>query len=218
MPLGQAGIHSFRRKDAVNSFLGEGLALVGIKRSEGYCPSCGQAVDTYSVEKEGAIEVRCSSCSFPVGVVKGQALQGLACVAIADDDRLFRTLLTDLLMERGLAEQVIPCESGTEFLTVAAERISQGLPIKLAILDIVMEHLDGVSTALALRAFESGLKVTQPIPILFLSGVPSDSTLKGIMNQYQPALYLNKGTDAIPDKLGPRLEQLIGYLLQGKRE
>jgi len=149
--------------------------------------------------------------------VKGPALQGLACIVIADDDRFFRTLLTDLLKERGLAQQVIPCESGTEFLTVAAERISQALPIKLAILDIIMEHLDGVSTALALRAFERGLKAAQPTPILFLSAVPSDSALKSIISQYQPALYLNKGSDAIPDKLGPRLEQLIGHLLQREK-
>jgi hypothetical protein len=61
------------------------------------------------------------------------------------------------------------------------------------------------------------LKVTQPTPILFLSAVPSDSALKDIVNRYQPALYLNKGSDAVPDKLGPRLEQLIGYLLQREK-
>jgi CheY-like chemotaxis protein len=155
-------------------------------------------VDAYSVEKEGAIEVRCSLCFFPIGVMKGESLRGLACIMITDDDRFFRTLLSDVLKERGLAQKVIPCESGAEFLALAAERISQNLPIKLAILDIVMTQLDGVATALALRAFERGLKTAQPIPILFLSVVPSDDTLKSIISQHQPALYLNKGSDASP--------------------
>ncbi len=186
----------------------------GLNQSRAYCPSCGQTVDAYSVEKEGAVEVRCSLCSFPIGVMKGESLQGLSCIMITDDDRFFRTLLADILKERGLAQKIIPCESGAEFLALAAERISQNLPIKLAILDIVMTHMDGVATALALRAFERGLKTAQPIPVLFLSAVPSDATLKSIISEHQPALYLNKGSDASPEKLLPRLEQVIGYLIQ----
>ncbi len=185
--------------------------------SRGYCPSCGQTVDAYSVELEGAVEVRCALCAFPIGVVKGHSLHGLSCITITDDDRFFRTLLTDLMKERGLAQRVIACETGTEFLTVATERINQNLPIKLAILDIVMPNMDGVSTALALRAFERGLKTAAPIPILFLSAVPSDAALKKVINENQPALYLNKGSDSAPDKLLSRLEQLIGYLVSREK-
>ena len=188
------------------------------EQPQGYCPSCGQNVATYSVKKEGALEVRCGSCSFPIEVVKAQPPQPLSCIMITDDARTFRTLLAEVLKERGLAEKIITCESGTEFLTLAAERISQKLPIRLAILDILMDNLDGVSTALALRAFEKGLKVTRPTPILFLSGVPSDASLKNIIRDHQPALYLNKGTDATREKLGSRLEQLIGYLAQKEQK
>lgn len=193
--------------------------MAGTRQPQGYCPSCGQDVETYSVEKEGAVEVRCGSCSFPIGVMKGKGTspQGLPCIMIADDARTFRTLLADVLKDIGLAERVIACESGTEFLSLAVERISKGLPIKLAILDIVMENMDGIATALALRAVEKGLKVAQPIPILFLSSVPSDDTLKNLMREYQPALYLNKGVDSTRDKLGPRLEQLIGHLFQKEK-
>lgn len=206
------------REPRVNDFSEEGFPLAATKQPQGYCPSCGQDVETYSVDKEGLIEVRCGACSFPVGIVTGQSLQGLPCIMIADDSQTFRTLLTEVLKGRGLAQRVIACESGGEFLAQAAERINQKLPTKLAILDILMEGLDGVSTALALRAFEKGLKVAQPIPILFLSGVPSDDNLKKIMREHQPALYLNKGSDATRDKLGARLEQLIGYLIQRERK
>ena len=58
------------------------------------------------------------------------------------------------------------------------------------------------------------LKTAQLNPILFLSAVPSDATLKSIISEHQPALYLNKGSDASPEKLLPRLEQVIGYLIQ----
>jgi CheY-like chemotaxis protein len=75
---------------------------------------------------------------------------------IADDDRFFRSVLVDLLNERGMTTTVIAAESGPHFLTLAVERFRQNLPIKLAILDIIMDPLDGISTALALRAIENG--------------------------------------------------------------
>ncbi|MBI3988259.1 MAG: hypothetical protein HY347_01440, partial [candidate division NC10 bacterium] len=53
----------------------------------------------------------------------------------------------------------------------------------------------------------------KPTPVLFLSAVRCDDTLRRLIARCQPALYLNKGTDSRPDKLGPRLEKVIGYLL-----
>jgi CheY-like chemotaxis protein len=137
---------------------------------------------------------------------------------IADDDRFFRTLLDDLLHERGLTANVVPCESGTTFLAAAAERFRQELPIKLAILDIMMEPIDGIATAFALRALETGLKVPQPTPILFLSAVRSDDNLVRLIGRCHPALYLNKGSDSTPERLGPRLERVIWYLLEQGRK
>jgi CheY-like chemotaxis protein len=88
---------------------------------------------------------------------------------IADDDMFFRSVLTDLLSERGMATDVIAAESGAHFLALAVERFRKNLPIKLAILDIIMQPLDGVTTAMALRAVEQGMNITQPTPVLFLS-------------------------------------------------
>jgi len=123
----------------------------------------------------------------------------------------------DLLVGQGLAQKVISCESGAEFLTVATGRLLQGLPIKVALLDIIVEPSVGIATAVAVRAFEKALKVTQPIPILFLSAVPFDSSLKTALGQNQPALYLNKGSDAVPEKIGAWLARVIEYLLQWER-
>jgi CheY-like chemotaxis protein len=182
-----------------------------------YCPSCGEQVYTYTVVKDGAVEGRCSSCGFPLGAEESHPLRGVDCILIADDDPFFRSLLADLLVERGLTANVIPCESGATFLTVATERFLQGLPNKVAVLDIIMEPLDGISTALALRALEKGLKVARPTPLLFLSAARYNDNLKKLISRCQPALYLNKGSDSTPDRLGPRLEKVIGYMLQQGR-
>jgi CheY-like chemotaxis protein len=136
---------------------------------------------------------------------------------IADDDQFFLSFLTDLLIQRGLTDHVIPCESGTKFLTAATERLRQEPRGVLVILDIMMEPMDGIVTALALRAVERALSLAQPTPILFLSAARYE-TLSRQISRCQPAMYLNKGMDSTPDKLGPRLEKVIGYLLtQGRR-
>jgi CheY-like chemotaxis protein len=179
-----------------------------------YCPSCGEQVYTYTVVKSGALEVRCSSCGLALGAEASHPLRGVDCILIADDDRFFRTLVADLLVDRGLTANVIACESGATFLTLATERLLQGLPNKVAILDILMEPLDGLATAVAYRALEQALKVGRPTPLLFLSAVRYNETLKQAISHCAPALYLNKGADATPDKLGPRLERVLGHMLQ----
>ncbi len=183
-----------------------------------YCPSCGERVYTYTVLKEGVVELRCSPCGFPVTLVQGPSIRSLDCIIIADDNRFFLTFLADLLVERGLTENVISCESGAKFLISSTERLHQGLPNPLAILDIIMEPMDGITAAMALRAVEQGVGAARPTPILFLSGARYDETLSRLIAHCQPALYLNKGSDTTPDKLGPRLEKVIGYLLaQGRK-
>ena len=183
-----------------------------------YCPSCGEGVYTYTVQRETGVELRCSSCGLSLSLESARPVQALDCIMIADDDRFFRTLLADLLRERGLSNNVIPCENGTTFLTVAAERFHESLPIKLAILDIMMEPMDGIATAFALRALESGLKVPNPTPVLFLSAVRSDENLTKLIGRCHPALYLNKGLDTTPERLGPRLERVITYLSEQGRK
>ena len=179
-----------------------------------YCPSCGMHVSTYSVPRPAGIEIRCAPCGLPLSLEATPPLRGLACIMIADDDRFFRSVLTDILNERGLTTNVIAAESGPHFLTLAVERFRQNLPIKLAILDVLMQPLDGVATALALRAIEQGLKVPQPTPVLFLSTARLDDATYRLLSQCRPARYLNKGLDATPDRLGPRLDNIIGHLFR----
>ncbi len=176
-----------------------------------YCPGCGEGTAMYSVQLEGGIEIRCAACGFPLDFEPTKPSQETGSIMIADDDRFFRTLLADLLGELGFSNPIL-CESGQELLTFATEQFRKGLPIRFAILDIVMIPLDGIATALSLRAVEKGFQ-GRPTPVLFLSAVRSDDTLRRLIARCQPALYLNKGTDSRPEQLGPRLEKVIGYLL-----
>jgi CheY-like chemotaxis protein len=178
-----------------------------------YCPSCGENVPTYSIPVAGGTEVRCATCGLPLSVESGPPLRGLGAIMVTDDDKFFRVLLSDLLTERGLTTEVITCDGGPEFLTRAVERFRDRMPIRLAILDIIMQPLDGVSSALALRAVERGLQAAHPIPFLFLSAARLDDTLTKLLALCRPAVYLNKGQDATPDKLGPRLDKVIERLL-----
>ncbi len=142
--------------------------------------------------------------------------ESVDCVLVGDDSAVFRGLVSDILVKKQIAQSVIPCSSGVELLSVAAERLHKGLPIRLAVLDILMQPLDGMATALSLRAIEKGFHLPTPIPLLFLSAVRSDDTLRRFIAKCQPALYLNKAADSTPEKLGDRIEKVVVYLLQAR--
>jgi len=183
------------------------------KEQKLYCPSCGEAVSTYTIPSEAGVELRCVTCGLSLSVESGPPPRGLGAIMVTDDDKLFRVLLSDLLTHRNLTAEVITCDGGSQFLTRAVERLREQLPVRLAVLDIIMQPLDGVSTALALRAVERAFQAVHPIPFLFLSGARLDETLTKLLGQCRPAMYLNKGQDATPDMLGPRLDIVIERLL-----
>jgi CheY-like chemotaxis protein len=187
--------------------------MTDAKEQQLYCPSCGENVPTYAIPLATGVDVRCATCGLSLSLQSGPPLRGLGAIMVTDDDNFFRCLLSDLLIERGLTGEVITCDSGSQFLTKVTERFRDELPIRLAILDIIMQPLDGVSTALALRAVERGLKAVHPIPFVFLSAARLDDTLTKLLGQCRPAVYLNKGQDATPDKLGLRLDKVIEHLL-----
>jgi CheY-like chemotaxis protein len=182
-----------------------------------YCMSCGEDVPIYRVEEVGKAETRCAFCGFTLE--KGHsALEGVVeCIVLVDDELLFRTLLKDLLIEEQVTKEVIACDSGPAFLTECARRFRDGRPVSLVLLDIVMTPMDGPTAALALRAVERGLDRPAPVPILFISAVRADDSVRRITEACAPALYLNKGKDAAPPRLARRLKELMPHLLSPVR-
>jgi CheY-like chemotaxis protein len=180
--------------------------------------SCGEDTPTYRVERGGQIEIRCAYCGFTLREKAGVGLDTtLECIVLADDELLFRSLLSDILIEERVGEEVIACESGTRFLTECVRRFRGQRPISLVILDILMKQMDGSVAALALRALEQGFDVPAPVPILFVSAVRADESLRRLTESCAPALYMNKGKDAAPPQMARRIKELIPHLLTNVR-
>lgn len=180
-----------------------------------FCPSCNEEVYTYTVDAALGPEIRCSACGLPLATGATVGPGRLECVLVADDSRVYRTLLRDVLLERKLAGTVEVCASGPELLTRAATRFHEHLPVRLVILDVMMTPLNGPATGMAFRALEKGLGVSPPAPILFVSGSSLEEAMKTLLGKCAPALFLHKGTDKGPAALGQRLEQVVATLLKG---
>lgn len=179
-----------------------------------FCPSCNEEVYTYTVEAALGPELRCSACGLPLATAATLAPGQLECVLVADDNRLYRTLLRDVLLERKLAATVELCAGGAELLSRAATRFHDHLPVKLVILDVMMTPLNGPATGMAFRALEKGLGISPAAPILFVSGSQVDEAMKALLGKCAPALFLHKGVDKGPAALGQRLEQVMATLLR----
>ncbi|MFQ5658561.1 MAG: response regulator [Candidatus Methylomirabilales bacterium] len=197
-----------------------------------YCLSCGDDVSTYRVEAWGDVEIRCAYCGYTLStarttpdatsevtldVVSEATPVTLESILVVDDDVFFRNLLSDILNEQWVVNEVVPCESGAALLTECVRRFRDGRPVTLVILDIVMSPMDGAAAALALRALEQGFDLPAPVPILFVSGVRADDSLRQVIEDCAPALYLNKGKDTKPPQLAHRLEDIIPRLLNSVR-
>jgi CheY-like chemotaxis protein len=189
------------------------------KTGRHYCTGCGEEVPTYAVRSESGVEYRCTYCGLPLERrTVEEAQTTLECILLADDEKLIRWLLRDVLTEKRLAHTVVACETGGELLTRFVERQQGGERTDLIILDILMRELDGVATSRALRAIERGYGITRPVPILFLSGLRPDTALRNFVARMQPALFLNKAVDATPERLAERLQKMVNFFAHGPGE
>lgn len=184
------------------------------QRKRLYCLGCGEEVPTYTVAVQNKVEVRCAYCGFTVELVEPALDAIIECVVLADDDLLFRRLFVDLLIQAKLAKEVITHENGPALLTECARRFRTGHPISLVVLDILMTPMDGSAVAFALRALEKGFDLSPPVPILFLSAVRADDSIRRLTEACAPALCLNKGKEVAPPQLAQRVKDIIPSLLK----
>lgn len=179
-----------------------------------YCPSCGEEVDTYVIFDAGAEELHCFICGMALTGASAPAMRPLQTMLVAEDSRVFREVLTDKIVELGMAREVEVADHGEEFLEIFTRRLHQGLPVSLAVLDIRMPLMDGVNAAIAMRAIERGLGGRRPVPILFFSSMRCDEAMKAIFQRCAPARYINKGASQSPEDLADRLVEVIKRLME----
>ncbi len=138
----------------------------------------------------------------------------LETVFTVEDSSLILTLLNDMIVEQGFTRRVIPCKNGYEFLgRYVRERLTPSR-VGLVIMDVKMPVLNGISSAVAMRAHEKALGLSE-IPILFFTSKRCDEIFRKVLIRCAPAMYINKGASTSPDHLKQRITKVIRQL---KRE
>lgn len=190
-----------------------------------FCPSCGENVDTYIVNRGGIIggggtvsaserheDECCILCGMIVEEIHHNEITPAESILVADDSTMIRDLLSDLISHEKLAKDVAGCGHGAEFITVFTGKALAKEPFSLVVLDVAMPVLNGINAAIAMRAIEKALKI-KPTPILFFTAQKCDENFKKVMAYCKPALYVNKGVSSMPDLLASRIGQVVKRLL-----
>ncbi len=188
-----------------------------MSNKEKFCLCCGEDVPFNRINRDGNLEQTCVYCGFVVDIEKEETTKTARCILIADDAPLIRNLLKELIEKHHLAEEVMAAENGQEFISIFNKRVAEKQQMDLAILDLEMPIMDGITAARLMRSFESKHKA-EPIPILFFSAKKCDVDLKKQLSALTPASYVNKGGSSNPAQLAERVSQLVTYLLKKNQE
>ncbi len=172
-----------------------------------FCQGCGENVETHRVAAEGRIEKRCVYCGLVLDA-RDVAMATVDRAITVDDSPLLRDVLSDLLVERGLARTVTACRDGSEFLEAFTESLVKRRPAGFLVLDVQMPIINGVHAALGARAVERGF-AQGPIPIVFFSVAKCDENFRRVLQRCAPAGYLNKDTAPTPQAIGDRLSAIL---------
>jgi CheY-like chemotaxis protein len=192
-----------------------------------YCLCCGEEVRFNRIERNERFELTCTFCGFLLSVEDEPLLSmqaptsatwsdRLQRILVADDSRFTRKIIQDLLVEKSIADEVLTFENGLELTSAFARLVSERKPIDVAIIDINMPVMDGLTAAKTIRSIESQNNLPN-VPIAFFSVVKADDNLRNQMEMLAPANYVNKGSDPDPDKLAERVGQLLSYFVHLKK-
>jgi CheY-like chemotaxis protein len=180
-----------------------------------YCLCCDEQVPFSVIERLGKKEIKCDYCGFVLDVQKPPDLaknaeRGYA--LIADDSKYTRRIIEDILKEKHFPGRIESFENGAALISAYAKLLFEKKPVAVAIIDLNMPLMDGLTAAATLRTFEAQ-KNAGRVPIVFFSGEKADEDLKRKMEELAPAIYVNKATDPDPDKLAKRVEELVSFVL-----
>lgn len=179
-----------------------------------YCLCCDEKVPFGIVQRNERTEVICNYCGFTLGVEKSpeaHPAHSEGYTLVADDSRYTRKIIEDLIIEKKFSLYVMSFENGLEMVTAYSKILAEKSHVDVAIIDLNMPVMNGITAAKSLRTMEAQLK-SRHVPIVFFSAEKADDDLKNQMQSLDPAYYVNKGSDPDPDKLVSRVEYLLGYL------
>lgn len=180
-----------------------------------YCLCCGEDVPYNYVERHERRELTCAYCGFTLDVQNlwDQTKTSEGHVLVADDSKYVKNLIVDVLKGSKQYINVLAFDNGLELTTTFSRLISEKAPIDIAIIDLNMPIMDGLTAARTIRAIESKNNIIAT-PLVFFSAQKADDSLRAQMELLKPASYVNKGSDPDPESLSRRVEQLVGYLTE----
>ena len=181
-----------------------------------YCLCCNEEVPFTTVVRNERIELTCIFCGFPVDAKKmcepqKPASKGHA--LIADDSKYTRKIIEELVKEKKYSENVQSFENGLMLISAYSRLLTEKKPVDIAIIDLNMPVMDGLTTARTMRSLEAQNN-SRAVPIIFFSAEKADDNLKKQMETLGNANYMNKGSDPDPDALAARVEMLISHLME----
>jgi CheY-like chemotaxis protein len=181
-----------------------------------YCLCCGEDVPFSTVERNERRESICDFCGFTLDVQKlydAQEVQSEGYALIAEDSQYTRKIIEGVLIEKKVSAFVNSFENGLALITEYAKLLPTKSPVDIAIIDLNMPVMDGLTAARTMRELEKQHKA-HVVPIVFFSAHKADENLRQQMEALKPAFYVNKGSDPDPDKLASRVEYLVGYIIE----
>ena len=179
-----------------------------------YCLCCDERVPFGIIVRNERREITCNYCGFMLDVERAagpQKVDDKGCTLIADDSKFTLKIIGELIIEKKFSSDVMTFENGLELVTAYSRVLSERKPVDVAIIDLNMPAMNGLTAARTLRTLEAQNKVPH-VPIVFFSAEKADEDLKTHMQSLEPAYYVNKGSDPDPDKLAGRVEYLLWYL------
>jgi CheY-like chemotaxis protein len=181
-----------------------------------YCLCCNEEVPVNIFDREDSKEITCVYCGFTVEIQKLTDKEKIfreGYALVADDSKYTRKIIEDLIKEKRYSARVVTVENGQELISAYSRLLVEGNRISMAIIDLNMPVMDGLTAARTIRTLEMQKKIDR-VPIVFFSGQKADEALKSQMKALEPAYYMNKGNDPDPDCLAERAERLLEYLLE----
>jgi CheY-like chemotaxis protein len=181
-----------------------------------YCLCCNQEVPVNTFVKDESVESTCVYCGFTVDteeMPETPQLSDDAVALVADDSKYTRKIIEYLIKEKGFSSQVISVENGRDLISAYSDLLSEKRSVVVAIIDLNMPVMDGLTAARTMRVLEDQHK-TGKTPLVFFSSQKADAYLREQMEILEPANYVNKANDPDPDKLAQRVEFLLAYMME----
>lgn len=206
-----------------------------------YCLCCDEQVPFSVVERNDRRELTCVYCGFSLDVQKlwekpsaqsqppaqprpaaepqpraQHEPAGQSHALVADDSPITRTLIEGLMKLKGFSANVQSFENGLGLISAYSKLLSEKKPVDIAVIDLNMPVMDGLTAARTMRAIEEQNSVHK-VPVVFFSAEKADDNLRRQMEALEPANYVNKGSDPDPGKLAARVDALISQLIEKYR-